>query len=692
MKQNKSVKTPQKIILKDLARLQPDEVWYNEEEKEQIDAKAKLNYAPLFIVEARIYIPEIYSTYCSYVKEINKQNNTLYGAKSYTIQDEEVVRTIYFANPNIENYIKDKQFNEILKTAKKLTTPSATKQINIAIYKVENDTKLTTILSPFAPLRNTPKIQNINTYKTKNYPKDIVDDKKQEQNTEQKAEVQKHLKRMQEWANKQVEKEPNEVKEMQYIMFHYAKYVARQQMLEENRQRRNLEKKQKRILTAKSLKEEKEIQKTLFIISKNITKEQTKIQLQQEKTEAKLKKKKLQQEQAQIENTLFVMAKYVLLEKQKEETKERKREKDRILKREKRKQQKEQFEFLSPEEQEAIREKRRIANRKAYEKQKNKSKTKEYNSTYSTPTEIENDLLFAEIARNIQAKQNKLRTEKRHKELREQKRQEVLQMTEEEKQEFFAAEKAKREKYKQLLIVSEQQTNSTNEINNDTPNVAFRQDTINKEEQNINSNSAQTTELDKKKEYNKKEAEKQKEAEIEKLNNMSEEERQEYLAKKQAQKAKYNATQREKRAQRLASMSPEELAEFRAHKSAQSRIYCKTYRDKQKQKVENLSPEEYAEYQKQKKEKSRQKYEQRKEAEIEKLNNMSEEERQEYLKNKKEKIAEKNRQQQEKEQEKLRNMTVPERQEYMEQKRAKKRESDKRYNEKKEQEAKQIIL
>ena len=55
--------------LKNLQELKQDEVWYNDEdEKTQIESKAKFGYYPLFIIESMSYVKEIYSKYNSIIK------------------------------------------------------------------------------------------------------------------------------------------------------------------------------------------------------------------------------------------------------------------------------------------------------------------------------------------------------------------------------------------------------------------------------------------------------------------------------------------------------------------------------------------------------------------------------------------------------------------------------------------------
>ena len=64
--------------LKNLQELKQDEVWYNDEDEiAQIESKAKFGYYPLFIIESKSYITEIFSKYKSIVRNVNEELDTL---------------------------------------------------------------------------------------------------------------------------------------------------------------------------------------------------------------------------------------------------------------------------------------------------------------------------------------------------------------------------------------------------------------------------------------------------------------------------------------------------------------------------------------------------------------------------------------------------------------------------------------
>ena len=663
--------------LKNLQELKQDEVWYNDEdEKTQIESKAKFGYYPLFIIESMSYVKEIYSKYNSIIKNANNELNTLYASKILTLTDGEIVRTIYFVNDAIKQYLpSNNELGEIIAIVKNMTNPSSNKQQNIALYKVLSDTTIQTVCAPIAPMRNfnkkdfaeikfdtenkKPAVKNSKKYKSYRFyayglspttEKDkqaqkLADnpikkssttteqnsDSKQAQeiiqhyrNYEQKpqSEVQKNLSRMQEWAEQKYGNKPSELDDMYNFMASYAKYIKAKEQRREYTKKYNANRRaKKQSLNAQSQPKESNIQqkqeskqRQASQPSQNIsttknqqlnttsdtdsnTQEEHHTQIKQAPSSPtkpyKPTRKDLKTEK-EIQTTLYKIATNIEKEIAREEKLAVKREKDKEYQKEKRARNKEKFANLPEEEKEKIREKQREWWHNAYLRKKERKQQIEalgYITTYADATEVESDLLFAEIARNIAINQQRALYKKQKQKERERKAQMVEQMSPEEKEIFFAEEKAKNAKYRQ--------------------------------------NTKQNAE------------------------------------------------------KRLENLSTEELEELELDKKEKRRIHNAKQRKKEKDRVANMLPEEFLAYQEKKKEQNRQKNIRRKEKEAEKLSQMTEEEKAEYLKAKRNKNAEYARNQRERQKEKVRNMTVPERTEYIEKKREKQREANKRYYNKK---------
>ena len=659
--------------LKNLQNLKQDEVWYNDEdEKTQIESKAKFGYYPLFIIESMSYVKEIYSKYNSIIKNANNELDTLYASKILTLTDGEIVRTIYFINDAIKQYLpSNNELGEIIAIVKNMTNPKNPKQQNIALYKVLSDTTIQTVCAPIAPMRNFGKQDKLSVKialegkpvakkQQKVYPthfyayglsptteKDeqaqkLADnpikkssttteqnpDSKQAQeimqryrNYEQKpqSEVQKNLSRMQKWAEQKYGNKSSELDDMYNFMASYAKYIKAKEQRREYTKKYNLKKKAERqSLNAQSQPKESNIQQKQESKQRQASQPSQNIsttQNQQLNTTSKMSPQKqftknTQKSQTtpkpykptrkdlktekEIQTTLYKIATNIEKEIAREEKLAVKREKDKEYQKAKRIRNKEKFANLPEEEKEKIREKQRVWWHNAYQRKKERKQQIEalgYITTYADATEIESDLLFAEIARNIAINQQRALGRKRKQQERERKAQMVEQMSPEEKEIFFAEQKAKNAKYRQTT--------------------------------------------------------------------------------------KQNAEKR------LENLSTEELEELELDKKEKRRIHNAKQRKKEKERVANMLPEEFLTYQEKIKEQNRQKNLRRKEKEAEKLSQMTEEEKAEYLEAKRNKNAEYARNQRERQKEKVRNMSVPERTEYIEKKREKQREANKRYYDKK---------
>ena len=662
--------------LKNLQELKQDEVWYNDEdEKTQIESKAKFGYYPLFIIESMSYVKEIYSKYNSIIKNANNELNTLYASKILTLTDGEIVRTIYFVNDAIKQYLpSNNELGEIIAIVKNMTNPKNPKQQNIALYKVLSDTTIQTVCAPIAPMRNFGKQDKLSVKialegkpvakkQQKVYPthfyayglsptteKDkqaqkLADnpikkssttteqnpDSKQAQeimqryrNYEQKpqSEVQKNLSRMQEWAEQKYGNKSSELDDMYNFMASYAKYIKAKEQRREYAKKYNATRRaKKQSLNAQSQPKESNIQqkqeskqRQASQPSQNIsttknqqlnttsdtdsnTQEEHHTQIKQAPSSPtkpyKPTRKDLKTEK-EIQTTLYKIATNIEKEIAREEKLAVKREKDKEYQKEKRARNKEKFANLPEEEKEKIREKQRVWWHNAYQRKKERKQQIEalgYITTYADATEVESELLFAEIARNIALTQQRALGRKRKQQERERKAQMVEQMSPEEKEIFFAEQKAKNAKYRQTT--------------------------------------------------------------------------------------KQNAEKR------LENLSTEELEELELDKKEKRRIHNAKQRKKEKERVANMLPEEFLAYQEKIKEQNRQKNLRRKEKEAEKLSQMTEEEKAEYLEAKRNKNAEYARNQRERQKEKVRNMSVPEKTEYIEKKREKQREANKRYYDKK---------